>query len=513
MSIHCVPLCNKLKRRKFIQLSSLASLPLILKSCDWATDGQAFEITVFTDIHTGHLVFESQNWPTSEELSTETLIVGGGIAGLAAAAQLKGRDFRLCELSDRLGGTSCYHEHDQTKFAQGAHYDLAYPANYGEEVLGLLEQLNIIEFETWKDSWSFKDQQHIISGRRESRCFINGQYREEVLPAGELYDQFIKLIEQYSGEMRMPTRLIGADFVELNKISFLEFLNQKLSLTPDFIRGLDYHMLDDWGGTAAQVSALAGVHYFACRPYYKQVVDLFSPPEGNGYFINKLASLHQKELMTGHLVSQISKTDAGFVSTVVDIEGKAVKKISSKNVIYAGQKHALKYIMPDQYEHFAATQYAPWLVLNFVLNDQLGAMGYWQNEMLMEDTTFMGFVDSSMQHTALQKHRVLTAYYCLPPESREDLRNAEANKAVIVEKTVGYLNAYFDQDITDMIQHVYIKVMGHAMPVPVPGYLFNDRNENRRYQGFTFAGVDNGRLPLLFEAMDSGIQAVKALEV
>ncbi|GAB5524001.1 MAG: NAD(P)/FAD-dependent oxidoreductase [Roseivirga sp.] len=498
-----------MKRRKFIQLSSLATLPILLKSCDWVGGGTDFGISVFTDIHTGHLLFESQNYPVQATQSTETLIVGGGIAGLSAASQLKGKDFLLCELSENLGGTSSWHQHNEVTFAQGAHYDLAYPANYGDEVLGLLESLDIIEYQGWKDAWSFKDSQYIVTHRRKSQCFDHGNFREEVLPKGGLSTDFYQLTGKYGGGMKMPTRLIDPGYQELNQLTFIDFLKDKLNLTPEFIRGLDYHMLDDWGGTASQVSALAGIHYFACRPYYTQVVDLFSPPQGNGYFIEKMASMHKEELLTRHLVKSILEKDGGFEVGVVDIENKAIKKIQAKRVVYAGQKHALKYILPDQYGLFESNQYAPWLVLNFIIKDELPRPGYWQNEMLTEDQTFMGFVDSDMQQKTMAGKRVLTAYYCMPLESREDLRNVETNKEVIAEKTLGYLNQYFKRDIGPLVEHVYIKVMGHAMPIPGPGYLFNDKNAIRKYKNLTFAGVDNGRLPLLFEAVDSGLEAAK----
>ena len=42
---------------------------------------------------------------------------------------------------------------------------------------------------------------------------------------------------------------------------------------------------------------------------------------------------------------------------------------------------------------------------------------------------------------------------------------------------------------------------------PGPGHLLNDANE-RPDADMIYAGVDNGRLPLLFEAVDSGLQAV-----
>ena len=51
----------------------------------------------------------------------------------------------------------------------------------------------------------------------------------------------------------------------------------------------------------------------------------------------------------------------------------------------------------------------------------------------------------------------------------------------------------------------YINVMGHAMAIPGPGFLFNDANHQNTE--LAYAGVDNGRLPLLFEALDSGLMA------
>lgn len=501
-----------MERRKFLKISSLVTLPLILKSCDWAEVDNDFPITVYTDIHTGHLIFKSSEFPKQETISIETLVVGGGVAGLSAANELKDRDFLICELSKNFGGTSSSIYKQDVTFAQGAHYDLAYPSNYGQDGIELLQELDLIEFQSWKDSWTFKDREYIVPNPRKNQCFQDGKMRSDVLEDGILKDQFQALLKTYYGKMPMPTTLISDELRQLNDISFYDFLNNNLELTPAFKRGLDYHMLDDWGGTTEQVSALAGIHYFTCRPYETQVVDLFSPPDGNGYFIKKLADrLPQERLLAEHLVKSIRSENDGFSTEVIDIQNKSIKSVKSKNVIYAGQKHALKYIMPEQYPHFEDNSYAPWLVLNFVLDNRLDQKGFWQNEMLMDDETFMGFVDSDMQETGDSQHRVLTAYYCLPPESRSDLKNVESNKEVIVSKTTEYLSQYFDRDIESFIQEVHIKVMGHAMPIPKPGYLFGDKNENRLYQNMTFAGVDNARLPLFFEAMDSGIQAAKLL--
>ncbi len=222
-------------------------------------------------------------------------------------------------------------------------------------------------------------------------------------------------------------------------------------------------------------------------------------------------AVNPDQLLTSHLVSQIKETTQGFEISVVDVKQRVVKSIKAKNIIYAGNKHALKYIYPQDYNLFEKTVYSPWMVVNVVVNEDLPLPGYWQNEMLTSDSSLMGFIDSATQHRKSGQDRVLTAYYCLPPESREDLINAERNKAIIAENTIKHIGNYFDEDITPKVKAVSIKAMGHAMPMPTKGYLFDDKNQYRKNKNIAYAGVDNSRLPLLFEAVDSGLTATQMI--
>lgn len=503
-----------MNRRNFIRASSLLTLPLLLKSCQWDWGTASYPIVVNSDASTGHLLMKSGTFQKVKIANIETLIVGGGIAGMSAAYSIKDSDFLLCELSSNLGGSSSKDDFNNISFSQGAHYDLAYPDYYGEEVLQMFEELNIITHLPWRNAWGFVDQQHIITHRRKNHCFIDGVHRKEVLEEGETKDKFLKLISPYLGQMNLPTRLIHSDLQHLNGIDFISFLEKSMSLTPEFIRGLDYHMKDDYGSGSANVSALAGIHYFMCRPYYNEIVELFSPPEGNSYFINKMAQkVNAEQLLTDHLVKSIKEEKEGFAVEIIDAKQQLIKTLNVKKVIYAGQKHALKYIYPEGHELFKTNTYAPWMVVNIITDNKLPTPGYWQNEMLTEDNTLMGFVDSNTQHMSSDKHRVLTAYYCLPPGSRNDLINSETNKIQIAEMTVNHLSKYFGMDISSHVQKVHIKAMGHAMAIPTPGFLYDDKNQYRKNKNLVYAGVDNGRLPLLYEAVDSGVMASKLLNL
>ena len=506
-----------MNRRKFLAgLAAMPALPLLLQSCgsSWMDEGSKlpFPVRLHSDRSRGHLVFESAGFPMGDTVTTETLIVGGGIAGLSAAVSLPHSDFLLCELSDRLGGTSASTQHQDLSLAQGAHYDLEYPDYYGSEVLQLLENIEVITYQPWKQSWGFKDRQYIIPHESKNQCYDHGNIRSDVLEDGLLKDRFLSLMQQYGGKMVMPTRLIDEKYRDLDQISFLDFINQHLAIPSGFERGLDYHMLDDWGGTSKQVSALAGIHYFQCRPYYKEVNQLFSPPSGNDYFVQKLAgALPDTQIKLNHLVKSIERNGLGWKAMVVDVVNQQVVEVRAENLIYAGQKHALKYVMPEYGEFLRNHVYAPWLVLNFVLKQPLEDFGFWQNEMIVEDVSFLGFINSASQFDELQNRQVLTAYYCLPPSSRKYLADIGQHQQAIVQKTLNYLSSYFGMPMENRVEAVYLNAMGHAMPIPVTNYLFKDRNPETASSNFAFAGVDHHRLPLLFEAIDSGLEAVKSL--
>lgn len=500
-----------MERRKFIKNTALGlSVPFWLTSChsDFL-NGNDFPISVSSLAQSGHLIKNVLNLRISKKRQTETLIVGGGLAGIAAAHTLNYNDYLLLELDDRYGGSSSANDYQGVAVGRGAHYDLAYPANYGEEVLKMFEQLEIIEYQVWSDSWSFKDRQHLIPAARRQQCFQNGDFRKSVMPITEASKKLMEVLRPFEGRMILPTRLTPVDIQYLDKMTFNSFLNdQNIDKHPDFRKLIDYQMLDDYGGTSQQVSALAGIHYYTCRPYQKQYVELFSAPEGNQYFANKIhQQLSSHKILNQHLVYHIEKKGAGYLVNALDIIQNQRLEIQTDAIIYAGQKHSLPYIAPKIYSPFNENVYAPWMVVNILTKQKPNNFGFWQNEYLDSESGFLGFIDSSVQYQGnLKGLHCLTGYYCLKPEHRSQLLTVEDHKDRIVNETLSYISFMIKKPIRP--EAAFINVMGHAMSVPTPHYLFNTYPE---IGNFKFAGADTGRLPLLFEAIDSGIMAAQSL--
>ncbi|KAA1248027.1 NAD(P)/FAD-dependent oxidoreductase [Aquimarina sp. RZ0] len=494
-------------RRQFLYLSGgLITIAACEKSTKKVTPKLNFPIHIDSNRTTGHLVKSAIQLPVTAKVTTETLVVGGGISGLAAACSLQSNDFIVCELNSQLGGTSSAISIDNVLYSQGAHYEHTYLHNYGQEGLQLLERLDIIQFNTHTNLWDFVDQQHLVAPHQEESCYVHGEMKSSVLLNSELRKNFFDLIHSFNGKLLLPSTLIPSDLYYLDHTTFYEYLNKYLPVDSTFINAIDYQMMDDYGGTTKQISALAGIHYYMCRPYYtNKNISLFSPTEGNYYFIDKMKNhIPSGNIQCNHLVFGLKKENKKWHVDIVDIKNMLRKKVIANTLIYSGQKHALQYTNPTSFEQFNDISYTPWVIINVVLNDTIELPNSkWQNDFISKDTTFLGFTDSKIQ--SKEHPRVLTAYYCFPDMHHYSIQNLETSYDGIVQQTLQKISTYYKKDITIAVKEVYIKLLGHAMPIPKPGYLTKSRN--LLMDGMAFAGADTGRLPLLFDALDSGIQA------
>ena len=345
-----------------------------------------------------------------------TVIAGGGIAGLAAARALRQRghdDFALLELEDAPGGNSRGTQVGGIACPQGAHY-LPVPGDDAREVQDLLEELGLRRRVAGR--WVY-DERHLCHSPQE-RLFFEGHWQDGLLPVQGVgadtlaqYRRFAERVAGSQGQARYAVPVLRSGFSPVQQaqdaITFKVWLDQN-GLTDRHLRWyLDYACRDDFGAGIGTVSAWAGLHYFASRHGFHPPGDeaaehdaVFTWPEGNGWFSDRLAAPLGERLRTGRVVLRIAPEREGVVVDALDVANDRLERWHARQAVVALPLHvAARVVQPAPEalrEHAAALRSAPWLVANLrlraPLDDRPGAAPSWDN--VLYGSAGLGYVDA-----------------------------------------------------------------------------------------------------------------------
>jgi predicted NAD/FAD-dependent oxidoreductase len=377
-------------------------------------------------------------WPTPTLIrSTDVLIAGGGVAGLAAARALRLKDiedFALLELEDAAGGNSRGSSVGGMGCPQGAHY-LPLPGDDAWEVQDLLEEFGL---RTRRAGVWVYDERHLCHSPQE-RLFFNGEWQDGLLPlqgvgANTLaqYRKFSALVTNLRQQARwtipVSNRLLDQVQKVLAAIKFITYMDQHGLTDPHLRWYLNYCCRDDFGAGIGTVSAWAGIHYFASRHGFSAPGmetsardGLLTWPEGNAWLTRRLAAPLQDRVHTGQVVLRIANVKHGVEVDAFNTATQAVERWQARRVIVALPIFVAARVLqnpPDWLQQAAArTVYAPWLVANIhisaALNDRPGAPPSWDNVLYGDDqnATGLGYVDAMHQSLKPVPGATVLTYY------------------------------------------------------------------------------------------------------
>jgi monoamine oxidase len=483
-----------MKRRHFLAASAL---PLIGCSPQQPIQGGF----IGASHERGHLLRETRR-AVSAPASTHTtrvLILGAGVAGLAAARALRLQgmdDFNLLELEDSAGGNSRAGQVNGVPCPLGAHY-LPVPGDNAPEVQNLLEEFGLRRRVAGR--WVY-DERHLCHSPQE-RLFINGQWQEGLLPLQDMdavtladYRRFARLVADLSASARftMPVGQSELNPVHraLDAITFEAWLKQNQLASPALRWYLDYCCRDDYGAGLSSVSAWAGIHYFASRhgfqapgaePPPEREAGVLTWPEGNGWLTRRLAAPLGERLKTGRVVLRVAAGKHAVEVDAFNTATQAVERWQAAHCVVALPLFIAARVMenppPALKEAAAQLRYAPWLVANLhiqaVLHDRPGAAPSWDSMIYNPggDARFpgLGYVDASHQNLDMVPGATVLTYYRafgLDPAQRQNLYTQpwqHWRDAVLAELSVPH------PDLPGKVTRLDVMRYGHAMSTPVPG--------------------------------------------
>ena len=471
------------------------------------------------------------------------LVVGAGVAGLAAARALRAAgidDSHVLELEDHAGGNSRGHTMAGMRCPLGAHY-LPVPGPHDAEVAALLDELGVRRVVGGRAVYD----ERVLCHSPQERLFIGGGWRDgllppiEALPEGERaaamadYRAFAATIAGLpDGAFTVPTaRSRWSDALSaLDRITFAAWLDGQKLRAPALRWYLDYCCRDDYGAGAEQVSAWAGLHYFASRHGFHAPgtggdggddgSDILTWPEGNAWLAERLAAPLGDRLHAGRVVRAI---EAGRHEVVVDAWNVATHRperwIAPQVVLATPLFVAARLLAAPPAALLvaaAAMRYAPWLVANLqldaALDDRPGAPPSWDN--VVYGGAGLGYVDAMHQSMRpLAGPTVLSAYWSLGGSTPHALagqrqRLLDDDWRTWAAHVLGELAAPHP-DLAAKVRRVDLMRYGHAMSVPTPGLrgsaaLAALAEPQRRIQ---FAHADLSGYSVFEEALYQGARA------
>lgn len=486
----------KLRRRAL--LAAAASLPL--SACRRSAEPHYDGGWVGAQHERGHRVrdLKSGSLPTpTVQRRVGVLIVGAGVAGLACARALSKAgvdDVHLLDLEDAVGGNSRGHQIADMACPLGAHY-LPVPSERATEVIELLEELGLSRIEHGKRVY---DERHLCHSPQE-RLFIDGQWQEGLLPVHGQSDETLAQYRRFSEAVSQASETLGfsiptarspwtAGLQALDAITFNSWLDAQ-GFKSAALRGyLDYCCRDDYGAGSAQVSAWAGLHYFASRHGFRapgsrdpeERDGILTWPQGNGWLTERLATPLRERLHTGKVVLRVDEGRHDVTVDVWDAREQRAERWTAAQAVLATPLFVAARLMvsvPSALQAAASQmRYAPWLVANLhideVLHDLGGAPPSWDN--VIHGSASLGYVNA--MHQSLRPYpgpTVLTSYWALGGDTPAQLQAQRAR--LLSDDWSRWSRTVLDDlssahpDLPAKVKRIDLMRYGHAMSIPLPG--------------------------------------------
>ena len=484
---------------------------------------------------------QAGDFPPASGPALDALVIGGGVSGLCAAWRLRRagvENVLLLEVGDQLGGTALAGTLQGRPVAWGAHYINIPPAE-ADCVHTLLQDLGVI---TGYDAAGRPQvvPEYLLRWPHE-RLFIEGQWAEDLDPGAGAGAGEVEVLRQFEDDMlrwtlyrgrdgrrafALPLRYSSRDSVlrELDQLTMLQYLRAKNWNSPRLDWLVDYACRDDYGTSLDQVSAWAGIHYYACRFYDRRLHDQYPAdtltwPEGNGFLVRQLAAkLAPAQWRSQVAVLRVEPSGDEVRAGCVDTRTGECFSLRARSAVYAGKLHTVPSVVQglpaDQLRALGALSYCAWLVAAVQVSrlpQGRGAPPAWDN--VLYGSPSLGYVaaDHQQQGALGQGNRVLLYHLPLVHQVAQARRELlERDHAFWAGQVMADLRQAHP-DIGEVVERIDLYRWGHAMVQPLPGVIWGEgsRLRDQACGALALASCDTTGLPLFEEACFAGIRAAE----
>ncbi len=432
----------------------------------------------------------------------DTVVIGGGMAGLSTLHYLKDRNVLLLEVEDEPGGQMREAEWKGIKYAIGAAY-MVVP--YG--VMRDFYKENGIELIRIRDP----ENSAWIDGKYYPNCW-NSHGRHKMPWKGDSLKNWVKWLEEMevvndTNMSNQPWETFDPQQQDLDFVSTHDYLKQK-GISDDAIHHLDRYIPSCFGALGDKISAAAFVNYISA-----EISGNYTFPGGLGRLTRMVYENLKDKVRLGCRVVKVSQNLSGARVTYLDTRTGRYQTVGARTVVAAVPGMILPHIIPDLPEEkkkaIAGIEYASYIVANVLVNEVIwDDKGYdtWINGTFFKDIIDASWITRKGKPFKDKKQpQVLTLYI---PSGKTgmwevlDWPPEKIKEAILtdLEKIIPGSRA--------KVHDVEISRFGHSMHVADVGFLHQKVPVLRKpWYRIAFAGAEVEGLPCNESAIISGYKA------
>lgn len=436
--------------------------------------------------------------PAEAPERADVVVIGGGLAGLTAAYNLKDMSVVVLEKEDAGGGKTRRLEMGPWKRPTGAVYTVA---PFGKlvkmyEELGLKpRKLKAPVHNMWTQDgvlveWLSKETiLKLARGPQERECLA----------------KFSAYMSEFAQKEPVTIPMSDSDAAA---VAELDAVSQHAHLTKRFCARAaeigDWHARDVFGAGAKDYSAALGMLYLG-----EEDVEAYSWPGGLGEIADRMIEAIGPVLRTGAFVTEVSQDQDG-VRVVYLQEGRRRELRAKTAVVAVPSMVGLRIIKGLSKEKRAAMERVRYsgyttVALKFRKAVYKDSFVLWAPGLSFMDITFSGG-ERLEDFSETLDGQVAVAYLPVGPGARRKLL---ASTDKMIEKAVRADLEKVLPGAGKELEEVHVVRWGHAMPIMGPGYLTKIQPALRKPEGrLFFAGVDL-EVPAVEGAMFSGMAAAE----
>lgn len=507
-------------RRRFLA----ATAALAAAACTRRPDMPPGEL--FTNNYAlGHRMRDGTLPAPGEKRRARVVIVGAGIAGLSAAWRLRRAgfaEFEILELEKGAGGNARWGENAVSAYPWGAHY-VTMPTPESRPTRLLLAELGVIHGDP--DVESPRYEERALCQAPQERLYRNGTWDEGLAPLSGLGSAELDDWKRFQARMREFQAMRGKDgrrafaapldfssrdpaLLALDRVTMQAWMRAEGFVSEAVHWMANYACRDDYGTDYRNVSAWAGIHYFACRGNGngEERDHVLTWPEGNGWVVRQLLARYKFPITVGAIVFGIEEGARGVtLKAYLARENRSIE-IEAEHVVWAAP--------------FASRgiDYAPWVTANLTLSEppnvRHGAPLSWDN--VIYDSPGLGYVVATHQGVATRPGPTVLTWY----RPMTEMAPRDARKRLLETSREAWVDAALDDlehphpEIRELVTRVDVWANGHAMAVPRPGFIWGEARAamaERRGRRIHYAHADACGLSLFEESNDRGVAAAEAV--